>query len=169
MALLPLTLAVADPALAADTAFAAYRGRRVLGLADSIIADAFESRAPEVSWVTPPALRRMARRNPGLVPEPDRMGQAVLRSPKMKRVPDPLRSSLRSLVAVTGGRYAMVPASLAWVRDSSGLRADLALALADARSGAVAWRTLASGHGATAPEALAAALARVLPVDTPGE
>ncbi len=170
IAILPLTLALAAPALAADTALAAFHGRRALSWADSAISEAFESRAPEVTWVTPPQLRRVARRNPGMVPEPDQMGQAVLRSPKLKKVPDPLRTSLRSLTAFTGGRYAMVPAALFWSRDTTGaLKAHLALALADARLGTVLWRTETSGTGATPAEALAAALNLVLPVDPSGQ
>jgi hypothetical protein len=170
VALLPLTLVGADPAIAADTALGAGRGRRALTWADSTIAEAFESRAPEVKWITPPQLRRVARRNPGMVPEPDQMGQAVMRSPKIKRIPDPLRTSLRSLTAFTGGRYAMVPAALVWTRDTTGaLKAQLSLALADTRMGIVAWRTEASGTGATPAEALTAALDLVLPVDPSGQ
>jgi hypothetical protein len=170
IALLPLTLTAADPSLASDSALAPVRGRRGLAWADSTIADAFQSRAPEVTWVTPAQLRRVAHRNPGMVPEPDQMGQAVLRAPKLKRIPDPLRSSLRNLCALTGGRFAMVPASLVWTRDTTGaFRAALALALADTRSGFVAWRTETAGTGHTPAEALAAALALVLPVDPTGQ
>ena len=60
--------------------------------ADSLIGDAFVGRAPEVKWVLPPELRKMARRAPGIVDDPDQMGQAVLRSPKLHEIPDPLRS-----------------------------------------------------------------------------
>lgn len=170
VALLPLTLAVADSTAAADSSLAAFRGRRALNWADSMIADAFEGRAPEVNWVPPAQLRRVARRNPGMVPEPDQMGQAIMRSPKLKKIPDPLRTSLRQLTAFTGGRYAMVPASLVWSRDSTGgLKAQLALALADTRTGLVAWRTETSGIGATPAEALTAALNLILPVDPTGQ
>ncbi|HEX5387888.1 MAG TPA: hypothetical protein VFW66_14385 [Gemmatimonadales bacterium] len=167
--LLPLTLAAADPALTADSTFAPYRERRrTLAWADSIIGESFESRAPEVTWVLPAALRRLARRNPGMMPEPDHLGQAVLASPKLKRVPDPLRTSLRQVTAFSGGRFAMVPAALSFTRDTSGaLRAELSLVLADTRNGSVAWRTLAWGLGATPPEALTAALALVLPAEIP--
>jgi hypothetical protein len=99
-----------------------------------------------------------------MIPEPDQMGQAILRSTKIGKIPDPLQSSLRSLVNVTGGRYAMVPAALALSRDSTGsLRADLALALADARGGTVVWRSNGVGRGETPGEAVAAAVASVLP------
>jgi hypothetical protein len=94
------------------------------------------------------------------------MGQAVLRSPKLRDIPDPLRSSLRNLMAVAGGRVAMVPAALAFGRDTDGsIRADLSLVAADTRSGKVIWRAVASGRGPTPQPALEAALAVVLPVD----
>ena len=168
IAVLPLTLTVSDPVLARDSALAGLRDRRaVLRWADSVIGEGLQARAPEVSWVLPPKLRQIARRNPGMVTEPDRMGQAILRSPKLKRVPDPLRTGLRNLTSFTGGRYAMVPAALAFARDTSGaLRAELSIALADTRTGAVAWHALTWGMGASPDEALNAAVAAVLPLSS---
>jgi hypothetical protein len=97
------------------------------------------------------------------------MGQAALRAPKLREVPDPLRSSLRNLMAVVGGRVVMVPASIGFGRQADGLiRADLSLAAADTRSGKVLWRSLAIGSGANPREALDAALTAVLPLDAGG-
>lgn len=168
IAVLPLTLTVSDPVLARDSALAGLRDRRaVLRWADSVIGEGLQARAPEVSWVLPPKLRQIARRNPGMVTQPDQMGQAILRSPKLKRVPDPLRTGLRNLTSFTGGRYAMVPAALAFARDTSGaLRAELSIALADTRTGAVAWHALTWGMGASPDEALNAAVAAVLPLSS---
>ena len=165
---IPITLVAADPRLQGDSVYAPYRERRpTLLWADSIIGEALTGRAPEANWVLPPKLRKMARRAPGLVGDPDQMGQAVMRAPKLKIIPDPLRSSLRSLVAISGGRIVMIPASLGFSRDTLGaVRADLSLVLADARSGKVVWRSLAVGTGDTPPAALDAALAAVLPLDS---
>ena len=59
------------------------------------------------------------------------MGQAVLRSPKMTAIPDPLRSSLRSLLAIADGRLALVPAALGFGPEPDGrIRADLSIVLA---------------------------------------
>jgi hypothetical protein len=170
VALLPVTLAIADAALKGDTAVTLLGDRvHVLRWADSVIGEAFRGRAPEVTWVPPTRLRQLARRNPGMIPEPDQMGQAILRAPKLTKIPDPLRSSLRSLITVTGGRYAMVPAALGLARDSTGaLRVDLTLALADARGGTVVWRSNTFGTGASPGEALAAAVAAVLPAVSSG-
>ena len=163
---LPLTLVVADPAVQSDTVYLEYKDRRsALRRADSLIAEALLGRGPEVGWVLPPELRKMARRSAGFVPDPDQMGQAVLRAPKLTVLPDPLRSSLRSLLAIADARLALVPASLGFGPEPDGqLRADLSLVLADARTGKVLWRSLALGRGRTPDEALNAALAAVLPV-----
>jgi hypothetical protein len=170
VAVMPITLVATDPALQSDTIYTPYRDRRTTLLwADSLIGEAFTGRAPEVQWVLPPELRKIARRSPGIVSDPDQMGQAMLRSPKLKELPDPLRSSLRNLVAVVGGRVVMVPASLGFGRQADGrLRADLSLVLADTRNGKIVWRAQAAGSGADPREALDAALAAVLPLDTGG-
>ncbi len=170
VAVMPLTLVAADSALQADTLYAPYRDRRTtLTWADSLIGEAFTGRAPEVRWMLPPELRKIARRSPGIVGDPDAMGQAALRSPKLKDIPDPLRSSLRNLSAVAGGRVAMVPAALSFSREDDGrIRADLSLVAADTRGGKVIWRATPAGQGATPSQALEAALAAVLPVDLTG-
>ncbi len=167
VAILPITLVVADPTLQSDSLYAGYRDRRAaLAQADSLITEGLTTRAPEVSWVPPRELRKMARRSAGYLTDPDQMGQAVLRGPKIERVPDPLRSSLRSLMAVAGGRFALVPASLGFGPEPDGsIRADLSLVLADSRSGKVLWRSVALGRGKTPDEALSAAIAAVLPAD----
>jgi hypothetical protein len=163
---LPLTLVAADPALQSDTVYATYRDRRsALQRADSLISDALMSRGPEVNWVLPPELRKMARRSAGFVPDPDQMGQAILRAPKMNTVPDPLRSSLRSLLAIANARLVLVPASVGFLPETEGqIRADLSLVLVDVRTGKVLWRSLAAGRGKSPDEAMHAALAAVLPV-----
>jgi hypothetical protein len=167
VALVPLTLVATDPAFQSDTLFDAYRDRRAtLTWADSLIGDAFVGRAPEVKWVLAPALRKIARRAPGIVGDPDQMGQAMLRAPKLRDVPDPLRASLRNLMAVVGGRVAMVPAALGFRPDTSGrVRAELSLVAADTRSGKIVWRSLALGVGATPAAALTAALDGILPLE----
>jgi hypothetical protein len=165
IAILPITLVVADPALESDSVYARYKDRRTALLrADSLIGEGFQARGPEVNWVLPPKLRKIARRAAGVVDDPDQMGQAILRSPKMVKVPDPLRSSIRSLVALAGGRLALVPAALGFGPEPNGqIRADLTLVLADSRTGKVVWRTLAYGRGATPDQALNAAVAAALP------
>jgi hypothetical protein len=166
IAVLPLTLLVADPTLESDSLYGPYRDRRAgLLRADSLVGQGIQARGPEVNWVLPPQLRKLARRSAGFVVDPDQMGQAILRSPGMTKVPDPLRSSLRGLVAVAGGRLALVPASLGFGPEPTGqIRADLTLVLADSRSGKILWRSLAYGRGTSPDQALNAAVAAVLPL-----
>ena len=163
--MLPIALVVPDSSLAGGELF---RRRDVLLLwADSIIQAKLEERAPEVVWKFPPELRRLARRNPVVVPDPDRMGQAVMRSPSLDVVPDPFRSSLRAMVAVSGGRMALVPAALTFRQPEPGtVEAQLMAVMADARTGKVLWRSLAVGRGGSLDRALAFALDDILPVAT---
>jgi hypothetical protein len=166
VASLPLTMvtrdtAIHDPALDRDR-------KQVLAWADSLIGEALLAGAPEINWLLSPDLRRIARRSAGFVPEPDRMGQAVMRSPELKTVPDPLRSSLRTLMALAGGRFAFIPASLSIGVDEDGaIRATLEAVLADSRLGRVSWRTTAIGSGADAGAAIAAAVESFLPYAQP--
>jgi hypothetical protein len=160
---LPLTLLVPTDSLADQPPFTDHT--RALFWADSLIGAALVARGPEVRWILPPELRKIAHRSAGVVLDPDHMGQGVMRAPNLKVVPDPFRVSLRGLVALSGGRYAFIPAAMAYSREPDGsLRAEISLVLADSRSGQVAWRTLATGFGPTPLRALNAALEQVLPL-----
>jgi hypothetical protein len=167
VAVMPITLVAIDPAFGSDTLFARYRDHRAtLNWADSLIGRTLTERAPEVKWVLPPRLRKLARRAPGLVDDPDEMGQAMLRSPRLKEVPDQLRPPLRNLMALVNGRIVFVPAALGFSRDPDGqVRAELSLVAADTRSGRILWRSVPVASGATPGAALAGALAAVLPLD----
>jgi hypothetical protein len=128
-----------------------------------VLAALLPGRHPEVTWVLPPELRRAARRAAGLAADPDQLGTALLRADRLVEVPDPLRSQLRTLVALAGGRYALIPAALVYrrvqgadslsdtiatVRPAGPMaRAELSLVLVDVRLGRVGWRTTARGEG----------------------
>jgi hypothetical protein len=163
IAVTPLTLIVA-----ADTigGIAPLNDRTLaLAWADSIIGEAINSRGPDVKWVLPAELRKVARRAPTVAPDPDKMGQAALREPELEEVPDPFRSYIRNLVALINGRYALVPAALSFTpRPDGRIRAELALAIADTRSNKVPWQTVAWADGKTPALALSAAMATVLPL-----
>lgn len=163
--LLPITMVVADTSVERDSAWAPWRGRAAaLARGDSLITDELTMRGPEIGWVPPNELRKLARRAPGMLSDPGSMGQAMLRAPKLERIPDGLASSLRKLVAMAGGRMVFVPAALGFSRAADGrVRADLALVLVDTRRNTVAWRSQAVGHGADPDEALRAALTTVFP------
>lgn len=165
VAILPITMVVADPVAEPDSLYAPWRERAAaLRRADSLIVRELQLRGPEVTWVTPDELRKLARRAPGMVSDPDEMGQAMLRSPKLERIPDHLAASLRRMVAIAGGRMVLVPAALGFSRaDSARFRADLSLALVDTRRNEVVWRSVAVGRGAGPDAALRSALLTVFP------
>lgn len=165
VALLPITIVVADTSIERDSSYAAFRGRAAaLSRTDSLITESFQMRAPEITWIPPNELRRIARRAPGMLSDPGTYGQAMLRSPKLEQVPDALGANLRKLVALSGGRMVFVPAALGFSRDDAGLvRADLSLVLVDTRRNTIVWRSQAHGTGAGPDEALTAALATVFP------
>jgi len=165
VAVLPLTMVVGDPRVPGTSGPKARAA--LIVWADSLLADMLMERAPEVTWMLPPALRATARRAPGLLPSPDQMGQSVMRSPHIKDLPDPMRNYLRQLLAMSGGaRYALIPASM-WLSSAKGdsLTVQLSAVLADGRLGRVVWRTLAVGSGETADAAYRAALGTILPPD----
>ncbi len=158
---LPLTLLAADSPI--DEQLAGDRVAR-LAWADSLIGDVLQSRGPEVTWVLPDELRAAARRAPATVTDPDRMGQALMRASNIEVVPDPLRSYLRALTAMTDARFVLIPAAARLAADSTdGVRAELALVLVDSRNGAVLWRSQPVGRGASARAALRAGIALILP------
>jgi hypothetical protein len=163
IAVLPITLVVPDSSLSAGELF--QHRDVLLRWTDSIIQFKLENRAPEVGWIFPPELRRMALRSPGVVPDPDRMGQSVMRTPSLTTVPDPFRSNLRTMVAVTGGRLALVPSAAVFRQPEPGVvEASLMIVVADSRTGRVVWRSLAVGEGGNLAYALSAALDDMLPL-----
>ncbi len=159
---LPLTYLQGDARIPAGAIPTAKQA--ALRWADSIMGDALTERAPEVQWVLPKEVRRAARKAPGLVADPDQMGQAVMRA-RFRVVPDPLRAYLRNLVAVAGGgRHVFIPSAVTLAVDSSGvIHSVISAVVVDARTGDVLWRSEAFGYGRTASEALEAAMASIIP------
>jgi hypothetical protein len=177
VSVLPLTLVAAEEELHWDSLLG--QRREVLAKCDSVIGALLAARAPEVTWVLPAELRRAARRAPGIAPNPDQMGSAILlhgskREPEM--VPDPLRSELRTLSALAGsggGRYALVPAGLVFKRSRAvgtgagqlggAATAELTVVMVDVRTGRVDFRTVARGDGGDPWTALTRALKSLTP------
>ncbi|MEO5826332.1 MAG: hypothetical protein ABIR59_10625 [Gemmatimonadales bacterium] len=155
---LPMTYLVADAVAGVPAGHA-----DIVAWADSIIGEALEARGPEVQWVLAPALRSTVRRAPTMLPPPDNLGQAVLRSSGIDRVPDPLRIHLRALAALTNSRMIMVPAAARFSNVDGGVQAEVDFVLADARNGSVVWRSRPTAVAATAGDALRLATQYLLP------
>jgi len=155
--------------------------RTTLDKSDSIIATLLGARASEVNWVGPAELRHIARRAPGIAPDPDQMGTPFLRASNIIDVPDPLRYQLRTLMGLVGGRYVLVPAGLVFrvasppppgaaprgspaVRPSGHLAvAELSVVMIDSRIGRIGWRTIARGEGDDPWTALSRAVKSLTP------
>jgi len=175
---MPLALVAAEEALQWDALIGDRR--TTLDKCDSIIATLLGARAPEVTWVGPAELRRIARRAPGIAPDPDQMGTPFLRASNIIDVPDPLRYQLRSLMGLAGGRYVLVPAGLVFrvaspppgatprgsptVRPSGHLAvAELSVVMIDSRLGKIGWRTIARAEGDDPWSALSRAVKSLTP------
>jgi hypothetical protein len=162
VAVYPLTLVTAEERL--DWQGHLADRRAALDRADSIIAALLTERSPEVKWILPADLRRAAGRAPGMLTNPDQMGTALLRSPQVSKIPDPLRSQMRALSGVAGDRFALVPAALIFLAAGDSLgTAELSLVMVDVRTGLVGWRTVARGDGADPWEALRVAFKTLTP------
>ena len=173
--LLPLTLVAAEDSLHWGTMLADRRA--TLERADSLVGALLEARAPEVTWVMPSEVRRAARRAPGLATDPDQLGTAVLRVQRLEVVPDPLRGQVRTLAALAGGgggRHVLFLVALIYRRPHLGPGAarpaagptglaELALLLADIRTGRVEWRTITTGEGDDPWAALTRAVKKITP------
>ena len=160
--LLPITLVAAEDSLQWNAVLADRAA--TLWRADSVIGTLVTARAPEVTWVGPDELRRAARRSGGVAPDPSQIGTALLRADRLVDVPDPLRAQLRTLVALAGGRYALVPAALVYrAAKAGGATAELSVVLVDVRLGRVGWRTVARGDGDDPWSALTQAVKALTP------
>jgi hypothetical protein len=170
--LLPLTLVAAEDSLHWEKIL--NDRRATLGRADSVMGSLLTARAPEVSWVLPAEVRRAARRAPGLATDPDQLGTAVLRVQKLTVIPDPLRGQVRTLAALAGGgggRHVLIPVALIYRRPPASLGAarpavglaELALVLADIRTGRIEWRTVTIAEGDDPWIALNRAMKRITP------
>jgi hypothetical protein len=165
VAIVPVNMLIIEPEVPPGTFTLAKPA--LVRWVDSVLFDGATSRAPEVKWIPPQELRRISKRAGGLMPDPDQMGQSIMRSWGISSVPDPLRSNLRRLLAVAGGsRYAMIPASVMFRSDSAGvLSVDMSILLADVRTGRVVWRSVAKGSGGTPQQVLAKAVVTIFPVE----
>jgi hypothetical protein len=139
----------------------------LLEAANAALDTALRRDAREVTWQGLPEQRRAVRRNPTMGVDPDRLPTAELVGSRVDAVPDPLWSQLRTLSALTGARYAVVPAAVQISGRPGAYAASYVLVAVDARTGQVAWRGRSTGRAAATPQAalaLAAAAAAPSPI-----
>jgi len=134
---------------------------------DSAIAGELAARGTARTWVTAEALGRTARRNPAFTSDPYALSAESLRHGVRRtnaRLGEPLASQMRSLVALTDARYALVPVELRFEPSAGATtRAVLRLVLVDARLAELQWVGDVSVEDAspTVPDLLAAFADRV--------
>ena len=121
---------------------------QVLASLDSAIAAELAARGTARTWVTAEALARSARRNPAYTSDPHALSAESLRHGVRRtnpRLGEPLASQVRSLVALTEARFALIPAELRFEAippgsDGSGAtRAILRVVVVDARLAEIQW------------------------------
>lgn len=136
--------------------------------ANAALDSALRRDAREVRWMGLAEQRRLARQSPALGLDPDRVATSYLVSPRLASVPDPLWSQLRSLAALSGARYAIVPSAVRLTGTSGAVRASYLLAAVDTRTGAVVWRgQLVGAPQPSAEAALVAAAATAISPPSP--
>jgi hypothetical protein len=146
---------------------------------DAELEFALSDRRGAENWAMPSELRRRVKRNPILDVNPDRLAyQGLLKRPDPRdQLYEPLHGELRTLAALFGTRYLMLPLllqveqvspdeladGLACPDDETGRRAVLLVAFIDIRRSAVIWHGTVRG-AAVCPEsgALLASLATVI-------
>lgn len=159
---LPSTLVVARDSLAGNPPFVDRASSNQW--VDAQLGDGMMMRAPEVNWKLPGQMRALARSAPGIAANPDFLGQAALRDPQIVKVPDPMISNFRTLMAIAGGRYLFIPASFSFQHDSTGaVEARGNFLGVDTRAGDVIFRSYITASGATPAEALDAVLEVLFP------
>ena len=122
------------------------RQRAWLEALDSAITAELGARGLGSAWVFPAALVRSYERNRSLSPDPHRLASAPLRGITRLsgdfRIPEPLASQLRTLVAVHDARFTLLPLEVTFEKAAAGEaggRARLRLAIVDARTTELRW------------------------------
>lgn len=138
------------------------RRAALIELANAALDTAVRRDGREVTWAGLEEQRRAARRNPTLGLDPDRLATAFLVG-GMDRIPDPQWAQVRSLAAITGARFAVVPAAARITGAPGSLTASFIMVLIDVRTGGVMFRARATGRAmATIEAALASAAGTVI-------
>ncbi len=122
-------------------------------------------------WMYPADILRTARRNPTYVTNPLALGAQPLKSEKAREgtpLPEPFQSRLRAILALSGGRHALVPVAIRVDTTQVPALAELRLTLVDGRQSRVLWtailETRFDGGAAAAADSLAARTAALFVV-----
>jgi hypothetical protein len=120
----------------------------ILDIANHAIDTALRRDAREVQWMGLEEQRRAAHRNPTLNLDPDRLPTAYTAAATVERIPDPLWAQVRTMSAVTGARFAVIPAAVRVTGRDSAWVAEYVVVGADTRTGGIVFRARARGRAA---------------------
>jgi len=159
-----LLLPVGSVVFGDSVASLAARRADLLERATAVLDSVLRRDAGAVTWQNQDSIRRALRRSPGIgAADPSRLPTGFLLARRVEAVPDPLWSSLRAVVALTGARMALVPVAVKLDGRDGAVTATYAMALIDVRRGELAWRGQVTGQPAASAEAalISAAVAAV--------
>jgi hypothetical protein len=109
---------------------------------DDSIGSIISARGVGRVWKYAADVARIAKRNPDYVNDPYSMGVQAMRAVLYKindPLPDPFAGNLRTLIALSDSRYALVPVEVWFVRKGGQQIAVMKLALADGQAGTIVW------------------------------
>jgi hypothetical protein len=117
--------------------------RAALATLDSVIADTLRSRVGNAGWVYASDVIRSAADNPTYATDPRAFAVNPLRSSSVKvadRLPEPVASQLRTMIALHDARLVLIPLDLTVERTAAGEGHPVVhLVLVDPRSSIVRW------------------------------
>jgi hypothetical protein len=127
----------------AEVGWPAVAPRPTLARFDSVFADTLKERVGNRAWVFADALLKAAANNPTYATDPRALAVNPLRSEGLKiddRLPEPLASQLRTMIALQDARLVLIPTDLTIERTPTGLgRPVVRLVLVDPRTSVVRW------------------------------
>lgn len=128
--------------------------RPLLSHLDSVFADTLKSRVGNTGWVYADGLLRAAANNPTYATDPRSLAVVPLRALGLKagdRLPEPLASQLRTMIALQDARLVLIPTDLTIERTPEGLgRPVVRLVLVDPRMSVVRWIGRVTGNDSPA-------------------
>jgi hypothetical protein len=115
----------------------------ILSALDQSLADSLRARVANTQWVYAAALVESARNNPTYATDPHALSIQALKSPRLEvaqRLPEPLASQLRMMLALHDGRLILIPVELRFERTATGAAHPvLHLVLVDPRLSDIRW------------------------------
>ena len=115
----------------------------LLAAVDRALADTLNDRIRNKQWIFSEALVASAKANPTYAADPHFLSIQPLRSPKLEigqRLPEPLASQLRTMIALHDARMVLIPVELRFDKTPAGVaRPVLHFVLVDPRRSDVTW------------------------------